>query len=51
MKLSTTVAGTRPAFTISRMSPSSSSSSAGVTLTGALPSFAKRAFSTFRCSA
>ena len=51
MKLSTTVAGTRPAFTISRMSPSSSTSSAASIVTGALPSFAKRAFSSLRCSA
>ena len=51
MKSSTTVAGARPAFTISRMSPSSRISGAGVIVTGGLPAALKRAFSFFRCSA
>ncbi len=38
MKLSATVAGTRPALTISRMSPVSSVSSAGTIFTGGFPS-------------
>ena len=51
MKSSTTVAGARPAFTISRMSPSSSTSGAGTIVTGGLPAFFSRAFSRPRCSA